>query len=208
MGHSNDTIKDEFFNSDTERTISTPVSKTTANTMSGDSQQFDLTDRRKQQSNLVRSNTFYHSSNHKQSQQQHRIRFSLANDSEMLKNSFDEDKMSNQTYAGLASKTPANSRLKVTAPAYRNIPSLLPKIERDYMNADYDLRLQQNYKQSGANIRDIEQSRVSTYGRNFKVNVGAPKVWLKSKYLPNSKLDTSFLSSPSTSGKVTYLVSN
>ncbi len=66
----------------------------------------------------------------------------------------------------------------------KTIAAIIPRnvIERDYRPNFYF-----NYRQSGTKLDHSEKLRSS---KSFKVNAHAPKTWLKSKYMPSSRMDS------------------
>jgi hypothetical protein len=66
----------------------------------------------------------------------------------------------------------------------KTIAAILPRTltERDYKPSFYF-----NYKQSGTRIGNLERIQ---HAKSLKISAQAPKTWLKSKYMPNNKIET------------------
>jgi hypothetical protein len=61
----------------------------------------------------------------------------------------------------------------------KTINSIMPKLKAN----DFRPNFSRNYKQSGARLESLVQSKRS---KSLKINVAAPQSWLRSKYLPSN----------------------
>jgi hypothetical protein len=66
----------------------------------------------------------------------------------------------------------------------KTIAAIIP---RNVTERDYKPNFYFNYRQSGAKIDHSEKLK---YSKSFKINVHAPKTWLKSKYMPSNRMET------------------